>query len=62
VGLIAALALTRLLSNFLFDVRPTDPATFVAASLVLVGAALIASYLPARRAATIDPLIALRSE
>ena len=62
IGSIAALALTRLLSRFLFDVRPTDPATFVAAAAVLLGASLIASYIPARRAARVDPLVALRYE
>jgi putative ABC transport system permease protein len=62
VGLVAALALTRLLSRFLFDVRPSDPVTFVAAAMVLTSAAILASYVPARRAATVDPLTALRSE
>jgi putative ABC transport system permease protein len=61
-GLLAALALTRLLDRFLFDVRPADPATFAAAALLLMCAALVASYVPARRAATVDPLTALRSE
>jgi putative ABC transport system permease protein len=62
VGVVAALALTRLLSRFLFDVRPLDPATFVAAAVVLASAAIVASYVPARRAATVDPLTAIRCE
>jgi putative ABC transport system permease protein len=61
-GLIGSIALTRLLTSYLFDVRPIDPATFVAASFILVGVSLAASYVPARRATRVDPLIALRSE
>ncbi|MBI3451098.1 MAG: ABC transporter permease [Acidobacteria bacterium] len=61
-GLAAAAALTRLLSSLLFDVSPLDATTFFAAPLVLAAVALLASYLPARRAAGTDPLIALRSE
>jgi predicted permease len=61
-GLAGALLLTRLMSNLLYGVRPTDPLTFGLVSLVLVGAALLASYLPARRATRINPVIALRQD
>jgi len=62
VGLAAAFAAARLLSKMLFGVRPTDPATYVAVALSLGLVALLACYLPARRAMRVDPLIALRSE
>jgi putative ABC transport system permease protein len=62
LGLAGALALTRLLRALLFEVTPTDPITFAAVSLLLAVAALLACYVPARRAARIDPLAALRSE
>jgi putative ABC transport system permease protein len=62
VGLAGALALTRVISQFLYGVTPTDPATFACTSLLLAGVALLASYLPARRAARIDPMAALRYE
>jgi predicted permease len=62
VGAIAAAALTRLMSSVLFGVTPVDPVTFVAAAAFLAGAALLASYIPARRAATIDPMQTLRAE
>jgi predicted permease len=61
-GGIAALALTRLMSSILFDVKPTDPLTFAAVALLLSFIALLACYIPARRAASIDPMQALRSE
>ncbi len=61
-GLALSLALTHFLTSMLFGVRATDPTTFVAIALVLAGVALTASYLPARRAMKVDPLMALRHE
>ena len=60
IGLAGALALTRLLRAVLHDVSPTDPATFALSALVLIGVAAAASFFPARRAARVDPLVALR--
>jgi len=62
IGVAAAWALTRLLSGLLFEVNATDPATFLSISLLLVSIALIACFLPARRALSVDPMIALRAE
>jgi ABC-type antimicrobial peptide transport system permease subunit len=61
-GLGAAVALTRFMSTLLFGVHALDVTTYVAVSLVLGAAAALASYVPARRAATVDPVIALRAE
>ncbi len=62
VGLAAALALTRFMSTLLFGIRPVDPLTFAAITVLLACVALLASYVPARRAARVDPMISLRTE
>ncbi len=61
LGLAAALLLTRLMSGLLYDIAPTDPATYLAVALLLFGAAAVASFVPARRATAVDPMVALRS-
>jgi putative ABC transport system permease protein len=62
IGLVSSVAISRLLRNQLFHVGPFDPLTFAATALVLLGAALAACYIPARRATRVDPIHALRYE
>jgi putative ABC transport system permease protein len=62
IGIGGAFALTRLMSSLLFGVNPTDVATFLGVSLMLACIGIVAGYVPARRAANVDPMIALRSE
>ena len=61
-GTITALFVSRTMTKMLFGVTPTDPVTFASVAAVLVGVALFASYLPARRATRVDPIVALRAE
>jgi len=61
-GLIAAIGATRLIRSWLFEVTPTDPLTFAGIAILLAAVALLACWLPARRAAKIDPMEALRCE
>jgi ABC-type antimicrobial peptide transport system permease subunit len=62
IGIGGALALTRVLRSMLFEIEPTDPATFVGVAIFLTIAALAACYIPARRAMKVDPMVALRHE
>ncbi len=62
IGVVAAVSLTRLMQSMLFGVKPTDPVTFTAVGLILCAVAVLACYVPARRAASVDPMQALRSE
>ncbi|MBC8218422.1 MAG: ABC transporter permease [Planctomycetes bacterium] len=62
LGLAISLAITQMIHSFLYDVSPNDPLTFACVSVLLAGVAMLASYIPARRAAKIDPMVALRYE
>jgi ABC-type antimicrobial peptide transport system permease subunit len=62
LGLAGTLALTRILGSLLYEVKPRDPATIVAVSILLFAVALVAAFIPARRATKVDPMEALRYE
>lgn len=62
LGLAAALAVTRVMSFVLYGISPIDPITFVGITAIFIAVALLASYLPARRATNVDPVVALRYE
>jgi putative ABC transport system permease protein len=62
IGLVSSLVVTRLIAGLLYQVRPADPITFAGIGLLLAAVALIACYLPARRATRVDPALTLRSE
>jgi ABC-type antimicrobial peptide transport system permease subunit len=62
IGLIAAMNVTRLMSGMLFEVRPGDPLVYGAAASILAAVAMLACYVPARRASRVDPMVALRAE
>jgi putative ABC transport system permease protein len=62
IGLAAAVLSTRALGTLLYDVRAIDPLTFIVSAALMVGIGLLASYMPARRASRVDPMISLRAE
>jgi putative ABC transport system permease protein len=62
IGLVAAVFAARWLESLLFEVKARDPIVFAAVAAVMIGVALLASYLPARRASAVDPLVAIRLE
>jgi ABC-type antimicrobial peptide transport system permease subunit len=62
IGIVGAIGATRLMTSLLYEVSPLDPLTYVLVGAIVIAAVVLASYLPARRAAAADPLIALRSD